>query len=111
MVRPEVRDGIEVLDWLYPRWEQAIDLDRLNLLDGTACVVGQLRGSYLDGVRELMRELGQDEFEFTPFAHNHGFNSADYIAEEGGDTRPWNERMFDLESEWRSVIAARQIGL
>lgn len=112
MVRPEVRDGMEVLDFWYPDWEQAIDLSAFNMMDGTACVIGQRFGSYLDGVRELMRETGRDEFDFTAFAHNHGFNDADYIAEEARqDTRPWFERMFDLESEWRSVIAARQVGL
>lgn len=40
-----VKLAADVLDEMYPRWEEAIKLDSLVMEDSTSCILGQLAGS------------------------------------------------------------------
>lgn len=54
VVRPEVVAGIELLDEMGPAdWRDTIDVKRLNIELADRCVLGQLYGSYLGGLRAL----------------------------------------------------------
>lgn len=53
-VNERVEAGIELLDReLGKAWPHAIDTVRLNLRDFNSCVLGQLHGTYTDGVDAL----------------------------------------------------------
>jgi hypothetical protein len=41
-----VARGVALLDERVPDWRERIDTDRLDMVDGTACVVGQLQRSF-----------------------------------------------------------------
>ena len=49
-VSEKVRAGAAFLDEINPGWEKRIDLDRLNIAEPGDCILGQLYGSYLQGV-------------------------------------------------------------
>lgn len=45
-VEKSVKMAADVLDEMYPKWEQAIDVDLLKMEDATSCILGQVaRGS------------------------------------------------------------------
>lgn len=54
-----VHRGIELLDQQVPDWRERIDWDRLRMGHGCACVLGQLYGSYFNGI-EWLQITGQD---------------------------------------------------
>jgi hypothetical protein len=56
-----VARGVELLDEAGPAgWREVIDLGLLNLSSGRLCVLGQLYGSYQDGLQELDVERAHD---------------------------------------------------
>lgn len=66
MFEDRVIKGAAVLDASAPRlWREMIDLNTLDLSDGEDCVLGQVFGTYVDGLTAL--ELPEDE------AEEHGF--------------------------------------
>jgi hypothetical protein len=60
-------------------WADQLDLDRLNMMWGRMCVLGQRFGTFTDGIRQLLGR--QDLFgatgfllpEVREFAEKHGF--------------------------------------
>lgn len=114
-----VRAGMALLDRLLvgrPGWRDDLDVDRLDMGDPWDCVLGQLYGTYADGLRMLVR-LGanvSDEITSVPwwksaahmralddihdvelldlatrFAYDHGFNIL-----EGGDVWGGYRRLY-----------------
>jgi hypothetical protein len=49
----EIAAGMELLDCKAPGWREKIDVFKLDLNDGQMCVLGQVYGSYDDGLNEL----------------------------------------------------------
>lgn len=67
-VDERVRRGAAYLDEHGPdQWRDHIDLDRLDIGDGCDCVLGQLYGSFADGVGEL--SIGWDGRDLGFFGH------------------------------------------
>lgn len=81
-----VTDGIDRLDAFYPEWPNEIDIDTLDMANGSRCIIGQLFGDYLDGITTL----GLDFFSEDDITH--GFNLPHN--EDGG---------VRLASEWREL--------
>lgn len=92
-----VLSGAAMLDWVYGGravWARGIDRDRLSLTDNTGCVLGQLLGSYDDGVAVL-------------FGGNYG-DAVRYGFDMSGSDQPG--ALVRMARVWRHVLywAARQ---
>lgn len=65
--KQRVDNGVMVLDAVRPGWRQDIDVEALNLSSYVACVLGQIFGSYDEGLAAL---------RLTPVeALSYGFNT------------------------------------
>lgn len=58
--REEVAKGARLMDRILPGWYRGVDLDRLNMSDGTMCLLGQTFGVHAE--RSLAREMYPKEF-------------------------------------------------
>ncbi len=88
IMQARVEAGAKLLDAEYPGWYNEIDLQRLNLSDPRNCPVGQLYGSFSEGL---------DELEIEDYASIYGLAMED-------DTYSWKE----LDEEWEKVIKDRR---
>ena len=88
-----VTKGAALLDKTRPGWADEIDVERLDLLDGCDCVLGQLHGGYEKG----LEALGQFSDQASSAAH--GFDG-----EDGQATR---EVYAFLTAAWKRRIAKR----
>lgn len=78
-----VARGVELLDSRFANWRKVIDLDKLDMLSLDNCVLGQLFGSYSNGVSALWFAGYHSDW-----ANEHGF---DTCAEYGELTRVWKD--------------------
>lgn len=89
-----VAKGVALLDEKRPGWERELDLDRLDIADGTSCVTAQLSGqnSWLTGMNQLGLEIETYE--------EHGFRAPD---------EEWvlRDAYGTLNALWREVITGR----
>jgi hypothetical protein len=86
-----VARGVTLLDERVPDWRTRIDTDRLDMLDGTACVVGQVQHS-LDPAGWSPWQYGLDRLglvEDSTDAHDHGFITN---RDDGGSFDHWMDR-------------------
>jgi hypothetical protein len=103
-VQQRVIKGMAFLDAnAIPSWEQAIDLDRLDLADQSRCVLGQIYGNY---------STGWSETGVGGTAADNGFIAL--LTEAQLDELTSSERStltadeYELLTEaWREAIAAR----
>lgn len=51
--KEQVEAGIAFMDKHLPRWRNRVDVDSLDLMDTCDCVLGQIFGSYADGLELL----------------------------------------------------------
>jgi len=86
-----VAKGAALLDEKRPGWEQLIDLDILDIEDGTRCVTAQLSGqnAWYTG----MQQLGLNVRTYT----DHGFRADD------GELRDYSA----LNTLWEDLISKR----
>lgn len=84
-----VQNGIAKLNAVHgTNWADKIDVTKLDLSDSDTCVLGQVYGAYVDGLRELgLSVYGMD-------AQNYGFTTID-----SGD--PSNEK---IQAAWLRVL-------
>ncbi len=68
-----VERGIEFLNENVPDWYKVIELESLDLLDGKACILGQLYGDYYDALDDL---FPNDDDEVMP--EELGFRAGHY---------------------------------
>ena len=54
----DVSRGVALLDEYYPGWRDEIDLGKLNMSSSDNCILGQLYGSYADGIYVLWDGYG-----------------------------------------------------
>lgn len=60
-LRLRVKRGAALLDRLEPRWRQWVDAENLRMQGGCDCVLGQVFGSYSEGVAKLLGLCTVDE--------------------------------------------------
>jgi len=101
---PEVRAGVMLLDKMKPGWEQKINVATLNLESSLLCVLGQVYGSYADGLAALWpRSVGWDRWrsydEWDHQAVLHGFEAPP--GERG-------TRRMVLAQEWQRHVLRKQ---
>lgn len=86
--------GVELLDGFLPTWRDNIDTERLNLGSDRYCVLGQLFGSYADGVRRLgLAQMGRESFD-------RGFLAAAGDSEAYGLAFEYKE----LTAAWKKIL-------
>ena len=103
-VRQRVLDGIQLLKEKHGEdWVDFIDLEHFNLKSGSACVLGQVYGSWEAGC-EILGIKDEDGL--------YGFSDlgiGDLVEEVYGVTDyGWNPIWEDFEKLWRQQIAALQ---
>ncbi|WP_434439738.1 hypothetical protein [Lentzea sp. E54] len=87
-VTERVARGVALLDEKQPRWHDRIELSRLDMESGDACILGQL---YWNPTLDLGYSLGLDALDIWGRSSAHGFNDDD--AEFG-----------DLYAEWVAAL-------
>jgi len=88
-----VEQGVRFLDVRVPGWYEMIDVERLDIRNKYACVLGQVYGEYSKGLQEL---FGFDLCYTVPLAKDYGFDACDQAA-------------FPILSEiWKNTIRPRQ---
>lgn len=60
-----VINSIQLLDKHHNEWRKLVHWDKLNLLNGRFCVLGQIYGDYHTGLNELELGDGDGEYAFT----------------------------------------------
>lgn len=96
-MRWEVERGVAVLDAKVPGWWERIDVDRLDMAVGDACVLGQL---FPDGDEESYF-LGLRTLGIPGQAIGHGFNT--------NDTSEWGWDYAYLTQLWREAIEGKRV--
>ncbi len=84
-IRKRVRRGAALLDQKKRTWFKSIDLDGLAMWDGSACILGQTYGEYVEGLYKVglgkKSEYSISGFqplrEGDPDGIKHGFNLDD----------------------------------
>lgn len=101
---PEVRAGVMLLDQRKPGWPQQVNAETLNLASAMECVLGQLYGSYADGLSALWpKPTGWDRWRqgdvWDALAEQHGFEAPAC----GRD-----DRREVLAQEWKRHVLRQQ---
>jgi len=101
-----VAKGAALLDKKRPGWEQDIDLDALDIQNGTCCVTAQLSGvqSWWRGMNMLELTEGDNGTYIA-----HGFNAeADYVNGEAVTAEYDQMAVYDtLNTLWKDLISQR----
>lgn len=85
-MRLAVEDGAVILDQTRPGWVDRVNLTELDMAHCMRCVIGQLAGTYDDG----LVDLGLNDYD----AYAYGFATV--------------ESYPDLTEVWRDLIRARR---
>jgi hypothetical protein len=99
-VAERVARGTALLDERMPGWDKRIDLAALNISSACGCILGQLHGSFREGLFEYADTLLPDGLSAAD--HCYGFV---WAARPGEDA---NEEVAALTAEWKRVIADRR---
>lgn len=71
-IEDRVTNGIVLLDVTSPGWRDKVNIDDLNMRSGADCILGQIYGSYTDGVNALWSDWdSRDDAELDA---KHGFD-------------------------------------
>ena len=88
MARSEVAAGMALLDSHRPNWRRLVDPASIDIGDGAVCALGQIFGSYSNGLQYL-HDRGATEL------NKHGFHSS-----AGGPGHS------TLTAQWKEMLAA-----
>lgn len=88
-----VASGMELLDEKIPGWTKKIELESLNIAFSHDCILGQLFGNYLRGLRHLSLKEGD----------NFGFDSGEHASDE-----TIYITQSDLIEAWKNAIRKRR---
>lgn len=130
-LRSRVMRGVEALDTVSPEWWTHINLWTLNLKNCRLCVLGQLYGNYMNGLRLFTAALEEHSLLArehlncgVAFGPHYGFDHEDRLQREWVDEDdqlerqgladtdlPFAECHLDLMGEWWADIIAKRQGL
>ena len=75
MFEQQVQRGAVLLDALRPGWRKSISVDVLDLSSGCLCILGQIYGTFHEG---LNRVCGSEDWDIRwNFSLEHGFDTYD----------------------------------
>jgi hypothetical protein len=87
---PFVLAGMAMLDEKLPGWDDAIDLEELDLGSTDSCIVGQLERKY---DLEDHVGLGTEAYGYRKYPLELGFEKAHYTQTYDGLTRAWKRQI------------------
>lgn len=96
-IEKRVARGADLLDEIYPGWENRISLRQLDIGCSFGCIIGQLYGQF---TRYSVEEKIGVRLWSTP---KYGFADHVYTTRYSSKIRQWEK----LTDEWRRVIMAR----
>lgn len=83
----EIYNGMELLDQIFPGWQEYIDLTELDMDSPTWCVLGQIGAHIRVGnYYAMIAKLGLNDFET---AATHGFSAYNRSYDYNDLTRAW----------------------
>ncbi len=105
-----VQRGAQWLDERVPDWETRIDLETLNIDDGTVCVLGQVFAAdadqcgYISGYHFITKFVYSDHGEISPDeGQSYGFCASSTLhTTDVADG-------YRLTNEWKRVISERKM--
>lgn len=87
----QVRAGIALLDQKVPDWRDQVDVAELDMVEYRQCVLGQVYGSYHDGLDELdLDDAG---------AVAYGFQVPSFLSSTDED-----EDFINLADTWKALL-------
>jgi len=98
-IEMDVNAGIDLLDKIYPGWDDWVDLDELDMNTVDKCILGQVFGHYDEGVSYIIR-FAKIDINLGHTACELGF---DPIYTDGCYIDEWLLRM-----EWIARISERR---
>jgi hypothetical protein len=102
-----VAKGVALLDEKRPGWEQLINLDRLDIRDGTVCVTAQLSGE--SHWHAGMTQLGLHRDTYIAHGFNAESDSCDCCDSDDVPEGYVQEDAYDaLNALWKGVITERR---
>ena len=105
-VEERVIRGFDYLtDYYGPEWQDAIDVETLDLSSACNCVLGQLANDYWDVYFNNINNKWHSMEEFIVWSYNHGFS----IDETNSDSYQYNHDKAvadykELTRTWRNKI-------
>ena len=102
MFEEQVSKGIEVLNRNRPNWRDKIDIEALDTNDWRDCVLGQVFGSYSDGMDALLPEFSLTSEHCLSVAYTVFDMRTSFANDNGFDAR---ENVRELTLEWKRVLA------
>jgi hypothetical protein len=101
---PETRvaRGVARLNERVPDWRSRVDPDRLDMLNGTLCVVGQVQRSFDPSTDYWhgLEMLGLNPGGSAP--HDHGFVTEEFY--DGDPVRVQRQETIELAEHWINAI-------
>lgn len=92
-----VAAGVTLLDERNPGWYAKIDLTKLNLQDGSYCILGQLYRVYELGLI-ILNDVNGIKYGFT----------ASYRLDDDGQLN-LNDEWLELDAAWRTAIITKRL--
>lgn len=93
-ITQRIQNGAAILDEALPGWEKRVDRSTLDIQTNGHCVLGQLFGKFLNGVKVLHLPLASTQ-ELYPANLGFDKDTASYT---------WHE----LNDEWQKFLAERE---
>ena len=101
--------GIAILDEAVPGWKKEIDCETLDLSDCSMCVLGQVYGTYNEGLTVLTKRLIKPGMSYAKenditnkFASDHGFDERAF--NEDGEVIEGSYTFRDMTEAWEKEV-------
>jgi hypothetical protein len=106
MYEDRVERGAALLDRARPGWEREVSPDRLAILSCTDCLLGQLYGHSVCGVREVCDALSTPSnlFMFSLWKHGFDLSVGEYFDTAADAQMRYSDALADA---WRALIRRR----
>ena len=99
MFEREIDAGVALLDDHEPEWLDRIQPERLNLMFGDTCILGQAYWSYSRGLQIL---FGPDAMSNGQWGQEYGFSLPSRHEDE--TSLSYYRRWETLTTEWRDIV-------
>ena len=96
MFEKQINRGVKFLNKHKPNWLEKISLKKLEMWDGSKCILGQL---FKTKANPMGYDLANEKFGFTTVSHRAKLGFSIH-SDDGGSDGDW----YDLEQEWKDKI-------
>lgn len=102
-----IKTGAALLDQKQPNWFRRVNPERLRMQSPCDCVLGQLHGTYPDGLKEVL----PDAAYLGALTYRHGFNFTEALRDALFEEPLHIQQRMDVawNAEWRRQIRVRRL--